>query len=121
MDSAAPDSTVVEMLLVPLPPESRVSEVGLAEMEKSFAGGAGWTVSVTVVPCVAPDPVPLTVRLMVSAVPLTSAVEMVLVPVALGARVSEVGLAEMEKSFGGAAPQPGNLNEPIRVFQLKAP
>jgi len=60
MDSAAPDSTVVEMLLVPLPPESRVSEVGLAEMEKSFAGGAGWTVSVTVVPCVAPDPVPVT-------------------------------------------------------------
>jgi len=58
---------------------------------------------------------------MVSAVPLTSVVEMVLVPVAFGARVSEVGLAEMEKSFAGAAPQPGTWNEPIRVFQLKAP
>ena len=31
------------------------------------------------------------------------------------------GLGVMEKSFAAAAPQPGNLNEPMRVFQLNAP
>ena len=70
---------------------------------------------------VAPAGTPLTDKLTVSAVPETTAVEMVLVPVAFWASVSEAGLAEMEKSFAATAPQLGNLNEPMRVFQLKAP
>ena len=46
----------------------------------------------------------------------------VLVPLAPWATVSEEGLAETEKSGGGGAPpQDGNLNEPTRVLQLKAP
>ena len=35
------------------------------------------------------------------------------------ARLSELGLAAIEKSFGET--QLGNLNEPMRVFQLKVP
>src|SRR5207237_3744436 len=70
---------------------------------------------------VAPAGVPLTERLMVSAVPETTAVEMVLVPVAFCASVSEEGLAEMEKSFATCGPQLGNLKDPIRVLQLKEP
>ncbi|TMB28895.1 MAG: hypothetical protein E6J62_16965 [Deltaproteobacteria bacterium] len=70
---------------------------------------------------VAPAGVPLTDRLTVSAVPETTAVEMVLVPVAFCPSVSALGLAEMEKSFVAAAPQFGNLKDPIRVFQLKVP
>src|SRR5438067_3269378 len=70
---------------------------------------------------VAPAGVPLTERSMVSAVPDTSAVEMVLVPVAFCPSVSAFGLAEMEKSFVTCGPQLGNLKDPIRVFQLKEP
>src|SRR3954470_4585066 len=70
---------------------------------------------------VAPAGVPLTERLTVCATPVTTAVEMVLEPLAFCASVSEAGLAEMEKSFAACGPQLGNLNEPMRVFQLKDP
>ena len=33
----------------------------------------------------------------------------------------QAGAAEIEKSFVAAAPQPGNLNDAIRVLQLKLP
>ena len=49
----------------------------------------------------APDGAPLTVRLMVSAVPLTTAVEIVEVPPVFWARLSEEGFELMEKSFAG--------------------
>src|SRR2546428_11886041 len=49
IDSADPLTSAVEMVLAPLPPAARVSAAGFAEMEKSFTGGGGWTVSVTVV------------------------------------------------------------------------
>src|SRR5437763_274301 len=55
------------------------------------------------------------------AVTETTAVEVVLVPVAFCPSVSALGLAEMEKSFVATAPQFGNLKDPIRVFQLKVP
>ena len=70
----------------------------------------------------APAGTPLTERLIVSATPVTTAVEMVLVPVAFWASVIELGDAEIEKSFAACAgPQPGNLKDPMRVFQLKVP
>jgi len=50
---------------------------------------------------VAPAGVPLTVRLIVSAVPLVRAVEMVDVPLALCASERLAGLELIEKSFGG--------------------
>jgi hypothetical protein len=53
MVSAEPLTTAVEMLLVPLAPATRDIVAGLAEIEKSFAGGGGWMVTVTVVLCVA--------------------------------------------------------------------
>jgi hypothetical protein len=162
MLSAVPLTLVVKMVLLPFaPPATRDTAAGFAEIEKSFAGGGGWTVTVTVVLCVAPGAFPVTVigyvpaaalpaltvsvelapvltevgltpavapagtpvrvRSIVSALPDTTAVEMVLVPTAPAARLSAAGFAEMEKSLMAAAPHPGNLNEPILVFQLKAP
>ena len=55
------------------------------------------------------------------AVPEVTAVEMVLVPLPPEVTVTVVGLALIEKSLATTPPQPGNLNEPIRVLQLKAP
>src|SRR5439155_14479406 len=46
----------------------------------------------------------------------------VLVPLDPWATLSDEGLAETEKSGGGGAPpQEGNRNEPMRVLQLKVP
>src|SRR2546426_6523930 len=71
---------------------------------------------------VAPVGVPLTLSPTVSAVPLVTAVLMVEVPLVPCCRLSEPGLELMEKSLGaGAPPQPGNLNDPMRVLQLKEP
>ena len=71
---------------------------------------------------VVPAGAPLTDRLMVSAEPLTRAVLMVLPPLPPCCRETAVGLALIEKSFGGGVPpQLGNLKVPTRVFQLKAP
>jgi hypothetical protein len=161
IDCAEPLVTAVEIVDVPLPPAARVSEEGLAEIEKSSAGGGAFTVSAMLVAWVAADPVPvtvsvyvpaaaepeltvsvdeppvvtdvgltdavapggtpLTVRLIVSALPLTSAVEIVEVPEDPGFSASEFGLAPMEKSFEALVPQFGNLKAPIRVCQLNAP
>ena len=71
-------------------------------------------------PAVAPLGTPDIERLMVSALPDNRAVEMVLLPPVPAARLKVVGLAEMEKSLV-ATPQPGNLNEAIRVTQLNDP
>jgi len=70
---------------------------------------------------VAPLGTPETVRLIVSALPETSAVEMVLIPCVPCTRVKLEGVAEIEKSLGGGPPQPENLNVPTRIFQLKVP
>ena len=71
---------------------------------------------------VAPVGVPLTRSPTLSALPLVTAVLMVEVPLVPCCRLSEPGLELMEKSLGaGAPPQPGNLNEPMRVLQLKEP
>jgi hypothetical protein len=59
--SAVPLVTVVDTVEVPLVFCAIESEEGLAEMEKSFAGGGALTVSVTFVECVAVEPVPVTV------------------------------------------------------------
>jgi hypothetical protein len=70
---------------------------------------------------VAPEGTPPTVRLMDSALPLTMLVEIVELPDEPGSSASAFGLALIEKSFEAAAPQPGNLNAPMRVCQLNAP
>ena len=57
-----PEVTVVEMVLVPEVPCTRLRLEGLAEMEKSFGGGAV-IVSDSVVAWVLLVPVPVTVRL----------------------------------------------------------
>src|SRR5689334_24084273 len=64
---------------------------------------------------VAPAGAPPTARVTVSAEPLTTAVEMALLPFPPAASERAAGFAEMEKSFDACAPQPGNLNDPIRV------
>ena len=70
----------------------------------------------------APEGTPETLRLMVSADPLTSVVLMVEVPWAFCASVRLLGLALIEKSLaGGGPPQFGSLKEPMRVLQLKLP
>jgi hypothetical protein len=157
---ALPLVTAVEMVELPPLPCSRLMELGLALIEKSFGGGA-ITVNVTVAACVADEAVPVTVRvyvpgdavpaltesvenppaltlvgftlavtpwgaplttrLIVSALPLTTEVEMVDVPPAFAPSESEVGEAWMEKSLLAVEPQPGNLKAPIRVCQLNAP
>jgi hypothetical protein len=53
-----PPETVVEMVEVPELPCATLTEVGVAEMAKL---GGTTTVSVTVVVCVRPPPVPVTV------------------------------------------------------------
>src|SRR5438132_771024 len=69
----------------------------------------------------APEGAPLTTSETVPALPLVTAVPMVEVPLLPCCRLSDVGLALMEKSLVAVPPQPGNLNEPIRVLQLNAP
>ena len=61
IDCALPEVRTVEMVEVPELPAVTLTEVGLAEMEKSFAG----TVSDTVVEWVAETPVPVTVMVYV--------------------------------------------------------
>src|SRR5437868_4144795 len=70
---------------------------------------------------VAPPGRPLTVRATLCAAPLVMAVAMVEVPLAFWLIEIVVGLALIEKSLVAVAPQPGNLNEPMRVRQLKVP
>jgi len=70
----------------------------------------------------APLGTPETARLTVPAVPLVTAVEMLIEPLVPCTRLKLVGLAEIEKSLpADAAGQPGSLNEATRVFQLNAP
>src|SRR5262249_43279175 len=57
---ADPLSTAVLMVEVPLDPCAIVTLDGLAEIEKSD-GGAGFTVTLTLVVCAAVEPVPVTV------------------------------------------------------------
>src|SRR5215471_8297714 len=57
---ALPETTAVEMLLVPLVPCTRLRLLGLAEIEKSAAAGAV-TVSVTEVEWIVAPSVPVTV------------------------------------------------------------
>jgi len=63
---------------------------------------------------------PLALRLTVCAEPLVTAVLIVDVPLAPCATLRLLGLALIEKS-DGAVLQPANLNDPIRVCQLKLP
>jgi hypothetical protein len=70
---------------------------------------------------VAPAGVPLTASVIVCAAPLVTAVLMVLVAELPCVTVSDAGFAAIEKSFATATPQPGSLNDAIRVFQLKVP
>src|SRR5215467_3426073 len=58
---ALPETTAVEMLLEPLVPCTRLRLFGLAEIEKSAAGGAAVTVSVTEVEWIVAPSVPVTV------------------------------------------------------------
>ncbi len=86
---------------VELPPA--VTEVGLNEAD-------------------APAGSPLTERFIVSALPDVTAVVTVVVPDEPALTETAEGEAAMEKSFVVVVPpQLGNLNEPIRVAQLKAP
>src|SRR5262249_7896852 len=74
---------------------------------------------------VTPAGKPVTARLIVSGLPLTTAVEIVYAPELPAATVSDEGLAVIEKSFvgggGGGPPQPGNEKLPMRVLQLNVP
>ena len=70
---------------------------------------------------VAPAGTPLTEKETVSAVPLVTAVATVYEVEPPCWTVWLAGLGAMEKSFAAATPQPGSLNEPMRVFQLKLP
>jgi hypothetical protein len=70
---------------------------------------------------VAPAGAPLTERLTVPALPEVTAVLIVLVPDEPWTTESVDGVAAIEKSLVTVPPQPGNLNEAIRVFQLNDP
>ena len=78
---------------------------------------------------VVPAGCPVAVRLTFSADPAVTLVEIVDVPLWPWSTVRLLGLAEIEKSLvgggggggGGCVEQFGNLNEPIRVRQLKLP
>jgi hypothetical protein len=78
---------------------------------------------------VVPAGCPVAVRPTFSADPAVTLVEIVDAPLWPWSTVRLLGLAEIEKSFagggggggGGSVEQPGNLNEPIRVRQLKLP
>src|SRR2546428_829886 len=61
IDCALPEVRTVEMVEVPEVPAVTLTEVGLAEMEKSLGGGGPFTVSATVVECVFEVPAPVTV------------------------------------------------------------
>jgi hypothetical protein len=65
--SGEPLNTAVAIVDVPLPPWTTDTVLGVALIEKSFAGGAV-TVSITAVPCVALGAVPVTVTEYVPAV-----------------------------------------------------
>src|SRR5258708_13891159 len=67
-----------------------------------------------------PEGETIAVRLMVPGEPWVTAVLIVEVPLLPCAIDRLVGLALIEKSFV-PPPQPENLNEPMRVFQLKLP
>ena len=70
---------------------------------------------------VAPAGAPLTLNVTDCAAPLVTAVLIVLVAELPCATVSDAGFAAIEKSLAAGAPQPGNLKEAIRVFQLNVP
>jgi hypothetical protein len=70
---------------------------------------------------VAPAGTPLMLRVTDSAVPLTTAVLIVTVPLAPWPNDRLVGVALIEKSFPTVAPHSGNLNDAIRVRQLNVP
>jgi hypothetical protein len=92
----------VPALMVRVDPPPAVTEVGLSEAE-------------------APAGAPLTLRLTDSAAPLTTAVLIVTLPLPPCPTDTVVGVALIEKSFPAVTPQDGNLNDAIRVFQLKVP
>ena len=69
----------------------------------------------------APAGTPLTLIETDWATPLVTAVLIVLVTELPCATVSDEGFAAIEKSLATAAPQPGSLNDAIRVFQLNVP
>src|SRR6266536_3472002 len=71
-------------------------------------------------PTVVPAGWPLALRLTACAEPLVTAVLIVDVPLEPCATLRLLGLAPMEKS-DGAVVQPGRLNDPMRVCQLKLP
>jgi hypothetical protein len=88
---ALPLSTAVLIVAVPLLPWAIVTLAGLAEIEKSD-GGAGLTVRLTVVECVAVEPVPVTVIVYVAGV-VAAATEAVIVddaPAATDAGLNEI-------------------------------
>jgi len=71
---------------------------------------------------VAPEGKPLALNETVCAAPLVTAVAIVEVALPFCVAETAFGFAVIEKSSGaGAAPQPGSLNVPIRVRQLKEP
>src|SRR2546426_1630824 len=67
---------------------------------------------------VAPLGTPVTERLTVCALPEVTAVEIVLVPEAPCTRLKLVGLAAIEKLFGGGGLHTGNVTEPVCVVQV---
>ena len=79
-----------------------VTDVGL----KLTVVPAGWPLALSATDCAAP---------------LVTAVEIVDVPLPPWAMLRLLGLALIEKSDRAVAPQLGNLNDPIRVCQLKVP
>ena len=117
--------TVVEWTAVPSVPVMVTVYVPAATLAPTL------TVSVELPPAVTDAGLRLAVgpagemvfaRLMVPAVPEVRAVPIVTLADAPATIVSDVGAALMLKSFGGTVvPQPGNLNEAIRVCQLNAP
>src|SRR5437764_499262 len=123
-------TTVVEMVLEPLAPCTRLRLLGLAEIVKFGLGAVTVHRSVALLPAVtdpglsealAPLGTPETARLTVPAVPLVTAVEVLIEPLVPCTRLKLVGMAEIEKSLPADAGQPGSWNEAIRVFQLNAP
>ena len=84
----------------------------------AFAGGVsevGLKVQVT------PAGAPVQDRSTAELKPLRLVTVTVLVPLAPCKMLSEAGEATTAKSGVGGAPQPGNLNVPMRVLQLKLP
>src|SRR6266496_1269622 len=131
-DWATPLVTAVPIIELPLEPCGTLRLLGLAPIEKSEAPTVRPTVVVWVAPALVPVTVlvlkptvvpagwPLALRLTACAEPLVTAVLIVDVPLEPCATLRLLGLAPIEKSEGAAA-QLGNLNDPIRVCQLKVP